>query len=82
MSKQTTTQFVKNLILKKEKIIVYVLTNFLHDLRDSYSKRIIEFQQDNRKNTFDINMLKRYVKQKPTELISLINFGMRLFSNY
>ena len=58
MSKQITTQIVKSLILKKNKIIGYVLTYFLNDHKDSYSKRIIEFQQDNRKNTFDINMLK------------------------
>jgi integrase/recombinase XerD len=60
---------------KKEQIIgdVYT-TNFLHDLKDSYSKRIREFLKENTNTTFDINILKRYVLQKPAELTTIEEF--------
>lgn len=60
---------------KKEQIIgdVYT-TNFLHDLKDNYSKRIREFLKDSHNTAFDINILKRYVLQKPAELITLNEF--------
>lgn len=60
---------------KKEQIIGDLTsTHFLHDLKDSYSKRIREFLQENRNTVFDINMLKRYVLQKPAELTTIEEF--------
>ena len=60
---------------KKEQIIGDVYTNnFLHDLKDSYSKRIREFIRDNSNASFDINILKRYVLQKPAELTTIEEF--------
>jgi integrase/recombinase XerD len=60
---------------KKEQIIgdVYT-TNFLHDLKDRYSKRIREFLKENTNTTFDINILKRHVLQKPAELTTIEEF--------
>jgi site-specific recombinase XerD len=60
---------------KKEQIIgdVYT-TNFLHDLKDRYSKRIREFLKENTNTTFDINILKRHVLQKPAELTTIDEF--------
>lgn len=60
---------------KKEQIIGDLTsTHFLHDLKDSYSKRIREFLQENRNTAFDINILKRYVLQKPAELTTIEEF--------
>jgi len=60
---------------KKEQVIGDVdSTNFLHDLKDKYSKRIREFLKDNNNTTFDITFLKRYVLQKPSELITVDEF--------
>ncbi len=60
---------------KKEQIIGDLTsTHFLHDLKDSYSKRIREFLQENRNTIFDINILKRYVLQKPAELTTIEEF--------
>jgi integrase len=60
---------------KKEQVIGDVdSTNFLHDLKDKYSKRIREFLKDNNNTTFDITFLKRYVLQKPSELITVHEF--------
>ncbi len=60
---------------KKEQIIGDLTsTHFLHDLKDSFSKRIREFLQENRNTVFDINILKRYVLQKPAELTTIEEF--------
>lgn len=60
---------------KKEQIIGDVdSTNFLHDLKDTYSKRMREFLKENTNITFDINILKRYVLQKPAELTTIDEF--------
>lgn len=60
---------------KKEQIIGDVSSyNYLHDLKDKYSKRIREFLKDNNNSTFDITILKRYVLQKPAELMTIEEF--------
>lgn len=60
---------------KKEQIIGDInTTNFLHDLKDNYSKRLREFLKEHANTSFDINILKKYVLQKPAELTTIEEF--------
>jgi hypothetical protein len=60
---------------RKEQIIGDMnSTNFLHDLKEEYSKRVREFLKENSNSTFDINVIKKYVLQKPAELTTVHEF--------
>jgi integrase/recombinase XerD len=60
---------------KKEQIIGdLTANNFLHDLKDNFSKRIREFMHEKRNTAYDIDALKKYVLQKPAELTTIDEF--------
>lgn len=66
----------KNLFDKKKQIIVGNMdANFnIEEQKEKYSKRIREFIKESNNATFDINILKRYVLQKPAELTTIEDF--------
>ncbi len=60
---------------KKQKIINNIEANFdIEEQKDKYSKRIRDFLKENSFTTFDINTLKKYVLQKPTEQLTIEEF--------
>ncbi|MGV1011367.1 MAG: tyrosine-type recombinase/integrase [Flavobacterium sp.] len=66
----------KNLFDEKKQLIVSNLdANFnIEEQKEKYSKRIREFLQENRNTSFDINILKKFVLQKPAELTTIDEF--------
>jgi integrase len=66
----------KNLFDEKKQLIVSNLdANFnIEEQKEKYSKRIREFLQENRNTSFDINILKKFVLQKPAELTTIEEF--------
>lgn len=60
---------------KKQHILGNMDANFnIEEQKEKYSKRIREFLKENNNTVFDINILKRYVLQKPAELTTIEEF--------
>lgn len=66
----------KNLFDAKKQIVINDSdTNYdIGEQKDMYSKRIREFLKENTNTTFDVNILKRYVLQKPAKLTTIEEF--------
>ena len=73
---KTNYSIHKNLFDEKKQLILGNMdANFnIEEQKEKYSKRIREFLKENINSTFDINILKRYVLQKPAELTTIDEF--------
>ncbi|GAA4057846.1 phage integrase SAM-like domain-containing protein [Flavobacterium chungnamense] len=73
---KTNYSIHKNLFDEKKQLILGNMdANFnIEEQKEKYSKRIREFLKENINSTFDINILKRYVLQKPAELTTIEEF--------
>lgn len=73
---KTNYSIHKNLFDEKKQLILGNMdANFnIEEQKEKYSKRIREFLKENINSAFDINILKRYVLQKPAELTTIEEF--------
>lgn len=73
---KTNYSIPKNLFDEKKQLIVGNMeANFnIEEQKEKYSKRIREFLKENSNTIFEINILKKYVLQKPAELTTIDEF--------
>lgn len=73
---KTNYSIHKNLFDEKKQLILGNMdANFnIEEQKEKYSKRIREFLKENINSAFDINILKRYVLQKPAEQTTIEEF--------
>lgn len=73
---KTNYSIHKNLFDEKKQLILGNMdANFnIEEQKEKYSKRIREFLKENINSAFDINILKRYVLQKPAEFTTIEEF--------